>query len=99
MESISHNLPSRVVTRQPTPSAKADTFQSENLLPPVQIQEEDPANVSRRIASSRRGDAEIFVSHKWGHYEPIVDKPVKPEIPRRNAEILLVTSEAITSLL
>jgi len=74
------NIPSRVVTRIAAPSAKADTFRSENLLPPVQIQEEDPANVSRKIASSRDGDTEIFVSHKWGHYEPIVDKPVEPEI-------------------
>ncbi len=61
------NMLSRFVTRIATPSAKADTFRSENLLPPVQIQEEDPANVSRKIASSRRGDAKIYVSHKWGH--------------------------------
>ena len=32
------------------------------------------------MASSRTGDSEIFVSHKWGHYEPVVDKPVEPEI-------------------
>ena len=66
-EVTNHNRPSRVVTRIATPSAKTDTLGSENLLPPVQIQEEDPANVSRRIASSRRGNAEIYVSHKWGH--------------------------------
>ncbi len=30
----SRSTPSRVVTRQPTPSAKTDTFTSENLLQP-----------------------------------------------------------------
>ena len=51
----SSSIPSRVVTRQPIPSGnKTDIFLGKNLLPPTQIQEEVSANVSRRIASSRR---------------------------------------------
>ena len=79
---MNRNLPSRVETEQIAPSARTDTDRSisENLLHLPQQTQEATADVSRQRASSRQGDTEIFVSHKWGHYEPVVDKPVEPEI-------------------
>ena len=66
-ESKNSKIPSRVVTRQPTPSAKTDTKLSENLLPP---------NADSRRTCERQQEQRFFPKrgHREGRYEPVIDE-------------------------
>ena len=45
-----------------------------------------PASIRGQGASSGDG-TETFVSHKWGYYEPVTDKPVTAVLPEKRARV------------
>ena len=68
-----------------SPGANVNGIVDNNLLRSSGRTETAPANIGSKSASSGHG-IETFVNYKWGHYEPVTDKPV-PALPNKRVRV------------
>ena len=68
-----------------SPGAYVNRIVENNLLLSSGRTETAPANIGSKSASTGNG-IETFVNYKWGHYEPVTDKPV-PALPNKRVRV------------
>ncbi len=68
-----------------SPGTNVNGIVDNNLLLSSERTETAPANIGSKSASSGNG-IETFVNYKWGHYEPVTNKPV-PALPNKHVRV------------
>ena len=81
-------IPSRILMQSKGNSLGSDPGRhagSNSLLSPQRTEAAPSVRSIRGSGASSGNGTDIFVSHKWGHYEPVTDKPAPAQLPDKRA--------------
>ena len=91
-------IPSRILMRSNGNSLGSDPGRhagSNSLLSPQRTEAAPSVRSIRGSGASSGNGTDSFVSHKWGHYEPMTDKPA----PAQHLINVLVHNEVLTVII